>query len=98
MILVVAKAQAKAGEAQALMQAAKICIEATLQEEGNISYTMLQEVFDENKFTFLEKWESLQALDAHSKSAHFQAFGASVQSLLAAELMIEVYNADPVKS
>jgi quinol monooxygenase YgiN len=39
--------------------------EATRREEGCIQYDLLEETNNPTDFTFVERWESREALDAH---------------------------------
>ncbi len=59
-------------------------VEPTLQEAGCIQYDLLQNQADPTEFTFVEEWESHQALDAHLASEHIQLAIARVPELLAA--------------
>ena len=56
-------------------------IEPTLQEAGSIQYELWQNQSDPTDFTFVEMWESAEALDAHLASAHIQAAIAQLSDL-----------------
>mgnify|MGYP003623293977 FL=1 len=49
-------------------------VEATRKEEGNISYDLYVDVNDPNRLTFVEVWQSQQAIDSHNASDHFRTF------------------------
>ncbi len=74
-IIVIAKITPKKGCIDTIVEISKELIETTLSEEGNIDYQLLQST-DEDTLTFVEKWESLEALQKHMASPHFQSFGA----------------------
>jgi quinol monooxygenase YgiN len=58
-------------------------IAATRQEEGCITYELLQNVEDPNDLTFVEEWSSAEALHAHFETEHFKAVAARADELLA---------------
>lgn len=93
MILVVANVYLKEGRQEKFLVNAKECIAKTLQEEGNISYNLNKSIDDDCKFTFVEQWESNEALELHMQTPHFGAFGDSVKDILSKELEINVFHA-----
>ena len=58
-------------------------VAATRQEEGCITYELLQNVEDPNDLTFVEEWSSAEALQAHFETEHFKAVAARAGELLA---------------
>ena len=58
-------------------------VAATRQEEGCITYELLQNVEDPNDLTFVEEWSSAEALQAHFETEHFKAVAARADELLA---------------
>jgi quinol monooxygenase YgiN len=93
MILVVAEAVVKKGCAEQFLKAAAPCIAGTRKETENISYDCMADISDPCKFIFVEQWEKKESLDRHVQTEHFQAFAAAIQNLLAAKLVINVYDA-----
>ena len=73
-ILVLAKIQPKDGCQDTIIELANELIYETLQEEGNIEYRLLKSSEDD-ELTFVEKWESPEALKKHMGSPHFLNFG-----------------------
>jgi quinol monooxygenase YgiN len=53
---------------------AKELVLASQAEEGNISYTLNKCAEDPSTFTFIEVWKSLEAIETHNASEHFQKF------------------------
>lgn len=96
MLLVIAEIVLKEGADQAFLAAAEKCIEATRREAGNALYNLRRNPFKLNEFTFVEEWETKESLDAHMKTPHFDAFGASIRDLMAEELKIHIYQARKV--
>ncbi|AMD17469.1 hypothetical protein TL18_05205 [Methanobrevibacter sp. YE315] len=73
-ILVLAKIQPKEGCQDSIIELADELVYETLQEEGNIEYQLLQSC-ENDTLTFVEKWESPEALKRHMGSPHFLNFG-----------------------
>lgn len=73
-ILVLAKIQPKEGCQDTIIELANELVYETLQEEGNIEYQLLKSSEDD-ELTFVEKWESPEALKKHMGSPHFLNFG-----------------------
>lgn len=73
-ILVLAKVQPKKGCKDSIVEIAEELVFETLQEDGNIDYQLLQSTKDDT-LTFVEKWESPEALKKHMGSPHFLNFG-----------------------
>lgn len=97
MIIVLANVYLKEGTQKEFLVAAKKCINETIKENGNISYDLKQNAFDSTTFTFVEKWESQEVLDAHMKTAHFSALGNDIKNLVSKDLEIALYNAEEMK-
>ncbi len=67
-------------------------IEPTRNEAGCILYELLQNKSDPTDFTFVEEWESDDALDAHAASAHLRSVSARLAPLIAAPVDIRRYS------
>ena len=72
-IIVLAKITPKKGCTDTIVEISKELIETTLEEDGNIDYQLLQSTECDN-LTFVEKWETLDALKQHMASPHFKNF------------------------
>lgn len=72
-ILVLAKIQPKVGCQDSILELADELVYETLLEEGNIDYQLLKSGNDDT-LTFVEKWESTEALKKHMNSPHFLNF------------------------
>ena len=94
-IVVLAKITPKKGCRDTIVEISKELIETTLSEEGNIDYQLLQST-DDDTLTFVEKWESPEALQKHMASPHFQNFGGESADFVE-NMEIQVLNADEVK-
>lgn len=94
-IIVLAKITPKKGCKDTIVEIAKELIETTLSEEGNIDYQLLQST-DDDTLTFVEKWESPEALQKHMASPHFQSFGGESAEFVE-NMEIQVLSADEIK-
>ena len=80
-IVVLAKVYPKEGCKDTVIELSQDLIENTLAEEGNIDYQLLKSIND-NTLTFIEKWQSLDALKEHMASEHFQLFGSETEDFV----------------
>ncbi len=80
-ILVLAKIQPKEGCQDTIIELANELVYETLQEEGNIEYRLLKSSEDD-ELTFVEKWESPEALKKHMGSPHFLNFGEESEEFI----------------
>lgn len=80
-IVVLAKVYPKEGCKDTVIELSQDLIENTLAEEGNIDYQLLKSIND-NTLTFVEKWQSLEALKEHMASEHFQLFGSETEDFV----------------
>ncbi len=94
-IIVLAKITPKPGCIDSIVEISKDLIEATLSEEGNIDYQLLQST-DDDTLSFVEKWESPEALQKHMASQHFQTFGAESAEFVE-NMDIQVLSASEIK-
>ena len=96
MIIVLAKAVPKDEDAcEKIVEFAQDLIENTKKEEGNIDYNLYSNTAD-GTLLFVEQWESKEILGSHLQTEHFLRFGANIQDLFAAELAIDVFDADAI--
>lgn len=97
MIYVVATLTIKPGSLEALRAPAAACIAETRKEEGCIAYELMASLDDPERLVFVEKWETREALTAHSKKPHLVAWReASAPHLV--ERRIEVIHPDKVET
>ena len=97
MIIVMATMVTKPEKKAALQGFAKELIDTTRKESGCISYELFAALEEDNRVLFVERWESKQALDAHSQTPHFLRFGASCAELLQKVPEVVVYEAEPLQ-
>lgn len=80
-IVVLAKVYPKEGCRDTVIELSEDLIENTLAEEGNIDYQLLKSLNDKT-LTFVEKWQSLDALKEHMASEYFQLFGSETEDFV----------------
>ncbi|WP_296881258.1 putative quinol monooxygenase [uncultured Methanobrevibacter sp.] len=91
-ILVLANIEPKEGCQDSIIEVSKELIDESLLEEGNIDYQLLKPI-EGDSLTFVEKWESLDALKRHMASPHFLNFGEESEEFVK-EMTIQVIDAD----
>lgn len=91
MIHVIAIITVKPGKRAEVLLAFNEIVATVLQEEGCIEYgptidtanaPSIQTPVGSNTFVVVEKWSSVDTLDAHGKSDHMVAYGAKVKHLI----------------
>lgn len=95
MIIVTANLPTKEEKVDEIIKEAEKLIVASRNHEGNISYNLYQDVLDK-KLTFIEKWESKEALEKHMKTEEFIEFGKNSKDYLDDELNVEIYLSETV--
>jgi quinol monooxygenase YgiN len=70
--VVIARFTAKPGSESQLRDVLSALVEPTRQEPGCLHYELVQSQNDPRVFTFFEKWESVDALTAHTQTPHVQ--------------------------
>ena len=91
MIHVIAVITAKPGQREAILEAARANMPAVHAEQGCIEYGpavdtdglgSFQTKVGPDTFMVIEKWESVEALKAHSAAPHMAAYAAKVKDLI----------------
>jgi quinol monooxygenase YgiN len=92
MIHVIAIITTKRGQRDVVLQAFRANVPAVRAEQGCIAYEAtvdavpgpkFQTEFGGDTFVVLEKWESVEALVAHSIAPHMVAYSAKVRDIIA---------------
>lgn len=94
-ILVLAKVQPKEGCHDTIIELADELVYESLLEDGNIEYQLLSSYKDDN-LTFVEKWESTEALKRHMASPHFLNFGEESEEFVE-NMDIQVIGAEEIE-
>ena len=92
MIHVLAIITAKPGMRERILEAYRANVDAVRAEDGCIAYEAVVDVsgaasgfaqFGPDAFVVVEKWASMQALQAHAVAPHMKAYAAKVKDLTA---------------
>ncbi|HBU81098.1 MAG TPA: antibiotic biosynthesis monooxygenase [Paenibacillus sp.] len=97
MIIIHAHLQVKPDQEQAFLEATKVLISATRNEEGNISYDLAKSTELEHHYTMVELWKDEAATASHNASSHFQAFVQQAAAFMAAPMNVEIFAGEAVK-
>ena len=73
--------QVKKGEEKTLLEAAKPCIAATLEEKGCKRYELNQDLENPTKFIMIERWDSFKDLEAHLEAEHTKKLLATLAKI-----------------
>ena len=96
MIHVIAVITAKPGQRKSILEAFRANVPAVHAEQGCIEYGpvtdtpgigAIQTPIGADAFMVIEKWESAEALAAHSKSPHMASYGAKVKEMIASRVI-----------
>jgi quinol monooxygenase YgiN len=96
MIHVVAVITAKPGKREEILAAFRANVPAVRAERGCIEYGAavdaenalpVQKKWGADTFLVIEKWESMQALQAHAAAPHMAAYAAKTRDLIASRVI-----------
>lgn len=88
---VIARLQAKTGKGPELRSVLEGLISPTRNEEGCISYHLLENKDDPTEFTFVEEWRGDSDVDAHFETDHVKNALTRLPDLLAGDLDLRKY-------
>ena len=88
---VIATFVAAPGKEDELEEALVALVEPTRREAGCLRYDLVRGHGRPGELVFIEEWESVPQLDAHSQTDHIRAIQARVAPLLGAPASIERY-------
>ena len=91
MIIVIGEVAAEAKDVEAARAALVTMQDATRKEQGCISYGFSIDVGDAAKIVIAERWETMDALNAHMKTPHMAEFGKAVAAIKPKGLDIKAY-------
>ena len=94
MIIVMAAITVKPEKKGALVPLTLDLILNTRGEKGCISYELFSSTENDYSQTFVEKWESMEALNEHMKSPHFISFGEKTKDFFSKPMEIKLYEAN----
>ena len=80
---VIAHIHAKPGREDAVRAVLESYVGPTRLEDGCLRYDLFVDVSDATRFTFVEEWTSMAALEKHGQSAHIAAGRGQLADLVA---------------
>jgi quinol monooxygenase YgiN len=96
MIHVIAVITARPGKREEILQAFRANVPAVRAEKGCIEYgaavdaenaLAVQAKWGPDTFLAIEKWESMDALEAHAAAPHMSAYAAKTRDLIASRVI-----------
>ena len=94
-VVVVGSFTARPGREADALEALQALVEPTHQEDGCILYALHQGADDPRRLAFVERWSSVELLQAHLASPHVQAALERLEELFSDGGDIVVYDAQP---
>ena len=91
MIICTAKNFIKKDKLKEFQKIAKKLIDKSQQEKGCIEYQVYKDKDDETIFCFIEKWQSLKALESHFQTKHFKELVAKLEKLKYKKDEVNIY-------
>ncbi len=100
-VIVVAVVKPKEGQEKAVEEAFASLIEPTHAEDGCLTYALHRDTRTPGQLVFVERWESMEKLGGHIKSAHYGKVTEATADLLREPTQIllldPVVGGDPAK-
>lgn len=96
MIYVVATLDIRPDMRDDFLTAARFCATETRNEKGCGAYDVHESITHPNRFTFVERWESRDHLNAHFRQPHVRAFGKATKEAIT-ETRMEIINVESVE-
>jgi quinol monooxygenase YgiN len=91
MLILRAQFTINAGTREAFFEHMEALINASLAEDGCISFGCYEDVLVRNEVIVLAEWSSRDALDQHETSAHVAAFKAAAGGMIVSRQETMVY-------
>jgi quinol monooxygenase YgiN len=84
MIVVVGRVTTDAERRDELVRIGEEVASASRAEEGCLSYALYEDTANEDRFVFVEEWESQEALERHFRTPHIARFMKAIPTVVAA--------------
>ena len=76
----------------------KTMMDATMQEDGCITYQFLFNPWDDSEVYIFEEWESAEALSAHFQTPHMATFREALPNFVTSSFDIKRYEVSEVSN
>lgn len=94
MLIVAAEALVEEGAIDRVRDALRSMEEETRKEAGCVTYAFCVDVNAPTTLRIFERWESMEALQAHFKTPHMAAFGKALGEVQPKSLEIKLYQVE----
>ena len=94
MLILIAKFKAKPEYREEFINLSEGMLEPSRSEDGCIHYELLQNPFNQDHFTFYEKWKSQEDLQEHFQKHYFQEFVNNVAELIVGDGNVTTYDVE----
>ncbi len=91
MIKIIAKVNVKEDCIEKFQNGAKEIVEKSRAEEGNISYSLNQNIKKPGEHVFIEEWKDEEAIKVHNETEHFTTIFPELLTMTVGEPEIELY-------
>lgn len=96
MIIITVEANIKPEYREEAIPVALKMAQASQAETGCLAYQFYADLQDPNKLFLYELWETEEVLATHGETAHMAEFRQHLPKLLASELSVKRYQAEPM--
>ena len=91
MIKIIAKITVKEELIKDFQETARELVEKSSAEEGNVSYSLNQNIKNPQEHVFVEIWKSQEAIESHNASEHFTGIFPKLATMAEGETSVELY-------
>jgi quinol monooxygenase YgiN len=91
MIIIIAKSIVKDGKKEEFKRVAEELIIESRKEKGCISYSLYEELKNNNVMAFIEEWKDEKAIENHNNSEHFKRIVPELAKLREGNAELSLY-------
>ena len=91
MIKIIAKILVKEEAIEKFQKEAQELIEKSRAEEGNVTYTLNQNISNPSEHVFMEIWKDEEAIKKHNASEHFTGIFPKLAALAKEDPAVDLY-------
>jgi autoinducer 2-degrading protein len=92
MIVIVVQINVKPECTESFVNESQFMQNKSQKEPGCVGYQILRRIDNPDRFTFIETFESEEAISAHKETAHFKQWRANVYEMMASDRIAGQYN------
>ena len=93
MIVIIGTLTVDESQTEAFTALVRPLVEATLAEDGCVSYSFAEDVLRPGTFRIAEEWRDAESLAAHGRTDHYRTFGRSLRELTVTGMSVMQYEA-----